>query len=92
MNEALIIALIIVTFVGVVTTGICLKLIKKQNQLITSYKDQVFGLQTLRDELRMKIQMMEEASAQANSITTADAAVAELSKPRAKRSRKNTGN
>lgn len=92
MNEVLILALIIVTLIGVITIGVCLKLIKKQNLLIASYKDQVFGLQTQRDELKMRIQMMEEANAKANSITDTDAAVAELSKPRAKRSRKNAGN
>lgn len=92
MSEALILALIIVTLVGAITIGICLKLIKKQNLLIATYKDQVFGLQTQRDELKMRIQMMGEANAKANTITTVDAAVAELSKPRAKRSRKNTGN
>lgn len=92
MSEALILALIIVTLIGVITIGICLKLIKKQNLLIASYKDQVFGLQVQRDELKMKIQIMEEANAQADAITSTDAAVAELSKPRAKRSRKNTGN
>lgn len=92
MIEILILALIIITLIGIITIGICLKLIKKQNLLIASYKDQVFGLQTQRDELKMKIQMMEEANAQANAITTVDAAVAELSKPRAKRSRKSTGN
>lgn len=92
MIEVLILALIIITLIGVITIGICLKLIKKRNLLIASYKDQVFGLQTQRDELKMKIQMMEEANAQANAITTVDAAVAELSKPRAKRSRKSTRN
>ena len=50
MIEVLALALIIVTLVGTITIGICLKLIKKQKSLILSYKDQVFGLQTLRDE------------------------------------------
>jgi hypothetical protein len=92
MIKELLIVLAVETLVGAIVLSICLKLIQKQKRTITAYENQVTTLQVRNDELKIRIQIMEEANAQANAITTTDAAVAELSKPRAKRNRKSTGN
>ena len=90
MTEWLMIALILVTLVGTVTVGICIKLIKQYRLQVSTMQSHMIGLREQNDELKLRIQMMEEANAKANAITDGDAAVAELSKPRQKRSRKTT--
>lgn len=92
MIKELLAVLAVETLVGAIVLSICLKLIQKQKRTIETCENQVAALQVRNDELKVRIQIMEEANAQANAITTADAAAAELSKPRTKRNRKSTGN